>query len=93
MKKPPRTAAMRIQPPACRLVQAAMAPAELLANIGRSHRLGWVRDIMTVEGFTVFPTAIGHCGLAWAEQRIIGARLPEGSEPQTRARMDEPALF
>jgi methylated-DNA-[protein]-cysteine S-methyltransferase len=87
MKKPSHTAAMRITPPACRLVYAAMAPTERLAIIGRSHRLEWVRNIMTVEGFTVFPTAIGHCGLAWAEQGIIGAQLPEGREPQTRARM------
>jgi methylated-DNA-[protein]-cysteine S-methyltransferase len=64
-----------------------MAPTELLAIIGRSYRLEWVRNIMTVEGFTIFPTAIGHCGLAWGEQGIIGAQLPEGNEPQTRARM------
>jgi methylated-DNA-[protein]-cysteine S-methyltransferase len=42
---------------------------------------------MTVEGFTVFPTGIGHCGLAWGARGIMGAQLPEGSEHQTRARM------
>lgn len=43
--------------------------------------------IMTVRGFTIFATAIGHCGLAWGERGIVGAQLPEGSEERTRARM------
>jgi methylated-DNA-[protein]-cysteine S-methyltransferase len=43
--------------------------------------------IMTAQGFTVFATEIGHCGLAWSEHGIVGAQLPEGSEHRTRARM------
>jgi len=35
-----------------------------------------VRNIMTVEGFTVFLTGVGHCGLAWGERGIMGAQLP-----------------
>jgi methylated-DNA-[protein]-cysteine S-methyltransferase len=42
---------------------------------------------MAEQGFTVFATAIGHCGIAWGEHGIVGAQLPEGSEDQTRARM------
>ncbi|MDQ3761002.1 MAG: methylated-DNA--[protein]-cysteine S-methyltransferase [Actinomycetota bacterium] len=42
---------------------------------------------MTAQGFTVFATGIGHCGLAWGEHGIVGAQLPEGSEHQTRSRM------
>lgn len=42
---------------------------------------------MTAQGFTIFATAIGHCGVAWGERGIVGAQLPEGSEHQTRTRM------
>ncbi|HEY2764523.1 MAG TPA: MGMT family protein [Pseudonocardiaceae bacterium] len=42
---------------------------------------------MTAPGFTIFATAIGHCGLAWGERGIVAAQLPEGSEERTRARM------
>ncbi|MGH3722240.1 MAG: methylated-DNA--[protein]-cysteine S-methyltransferase [Pseudonocardiaceae bacterium] len=42
---------------------------------------------MTAQGFTVFRTGIGHCGLAWGEHGVVGAQLPEGSEHRTRARM------
>lgn len=42
---------------------------------------------MTAQGFTVFATGIGHCGLAWGEHGIVGAQLPEGNEHRTRARM------
>ena len=63
------------------------ARLEPLAIIAGSHRLKWVRNVMAVEGFTVFSTEIGHCGLAWGERGIIGGQLPEGSEDQTRARM------
>jgi methylated-DNA-[protein]-cysteine S-methyltransferase len=37
--------------------------------------------------FCVFDTAIGACGLAWSEQGVAGAQLPEGDEEGTRARM------
>ncbi|MEO7193536.1 MAG: hypothetical protein ABIZ05_01740 [Pseudonocardiaceae bacterium] len=42
---------------------------------------------MTAQGFTVFATGIGHCGLAWGAHGVVGAQLPEGSDHQTRARM------
>ncbi|MBB3052725.1 methylated-DNA-[protein]-cysteine S-methyltransferase [Prauserella isguenensis] len=41
-------------------------------------------------GVTVFPTAIGHCGLAWAPEpaaAILGAQLPETDVETTRARL------
>ncbi len=39
-------------------------------------------------GFCVFDTAIGDCGIAWAEDAlIVGAQLPEGNAKVTRARM------
>ena len=30
------------------------------------------------QGFTLFETPIGLCGLAWGEQGLVGAQLPEG---------------
>ncbi|SFB51042.1 methylated-DNA-[protein]-cysteine S-methyltransferase [Amycolatopsis marina] len=42
---------------------------------------------MVAQGFTVFDTAIGWCGIAWGEHGIVGAQLPEGSEQATRDRL------
>jgi len=40
---------------------------------------------MTGQGFAVFDTAIGTCGLAWQGDTVIGTSLPEGSADRTRA--------
>lgn len=42
---------------------------------------------MAHEGFALFETAIGACGIAWGERGVIAVQLPEASEPATRARM------
>lgn len=40
------------------------------------------------SGYALFPTAIGHCGMAWQGALLVGVQLPEDSgEAQTRARM------
>jgi methylated-DNA-[protein]-cysteine S-methyltransferase len=39
------------------------------------------------HGFTLFDTAIGRCGIVWGGRGIVGVQLPEGREPETRARM------
>ena len=39
------------------------------------------------QGFCIFDTAIGPCGLAWGERGIVGVQLPEGDREATRARM------
>jgi len=39
------------------------------------------------DGFALFETAIGPCGIAWGERGVIGVQLPERSEDRTRARM------
>ncbi|GAA4344452.1 methylated-DNA--[protein]-cysteine S-methyltransferase [Variovorax defluvii] len=39
------------------------------------------------EGFALFDTAIGPCGIAWSVRGIVGVQLPEGGEGATRARM------
>lgn len=41
-----------------------------------------------MDGFCVFDTAIGPCGIAWREGLISGVQLPEGNEGRTRARME-----
>jgi len=38
-------------------------------------------------GFTLFPTAIGDCGIAWGDAGLLGVQLPEGQPAQTRARL------
>lgn len=36
---------------------------------------------------TVFPTAIGECGIVWNERGVLGVQLPESSAEATRERM------
>jgi methylated-DNA-[protein]-cysteine S-methyltransferase len=38
-------------------------------------------------GFTLFETAIGHCGIVWSERGVVGVQLPERSEDATRRRV------
>lgn len=42
---------------------------------------------MAAQGFTLFETAIGYCGIAWTDRAIAGSQLPEEDEARTRARM------
>jgi methylated-DNA-[protein]-cysteine S-methyltransferase len=37
--------------------------------------------------FTLFDTAIGRCGIAWADRGIISVQLPQPDEAQTRVRI------
>jgi methylated-DNA-[protein]-cysteine S-methyltransferase len=39
------------------------------------------------SGIAFFDTAIGRCGIAWAECGIVGVQLPESNDVSTRARM------
>lgn len=39
------------------------------------------------QGFALFDTAIGHCGIAWGESGLTGVQLPEADQACTRARM------
>ncbi|MGE0350439.1 methylated-DNA--[protein]-cysteine S-methyltransferase [Hydrogenophaga sp.] len=38
-------------------------------------------------GHTLFPTAIGDCGIAWGPRGIVAVQLPEADAPRTRARL------
>lgn len=42
---------------------------------------------MHPNGFALFDTAIGACGIAWGPRGVVGVQLPEGEEGATRARM------
>lgn len=46
---------------------------------------------MGTDGFTVFETAIGHCGIGWRGAGhggvVTGTSLPEDGEERTRARL------
>jgi methylated-DNA-[protein]-cysteine S-methyltransferase len=39
-------------------------------------------------GLSLFPTALGHCGIAWGERGVVGLQLPEGDELATRRRLE-----
>ncbi|PTT18551.1 cysteine methyltransferase [Acidovorax sp. HMWF029] len=46
------------------------------------------REQGAATGYALFPTAIGHCGMAWQGEMLVGMQLPEDAgEAQTRARM------
>lgn len=42
---------------------------------------------MGAVGFCVFDTALGTCGIAWGQQEIVGAQLPEGDAQACARRM------
>ncbi|MES2951709.1 MAG: methylated-DNA--[protein]-cysteine S-methyltransferase [Pseudomonadota bacterium] len=37
--------------------------------------------------YALFPSTLGHCGIAWSMQGLTGVQLPEQDEAATRARM------
>ncbi|MEM1145659.1 MAG: methylated-DNA--[protein]-cysteine S-methyltransferase [Pseudomonadota bacterium] len=42
--------------------------------------------------FTIFPTAIGPCGIAWREELVVATNLPEGTPQATAVRLAERAM-
>ncbi|MGH8461573.1 MAG: methylated-DNA--[protein]-cysteine S-methyltransferase [Stenotrophobium sp.] len=42
---------------------------------------------MAAQGYTLFDTPIGRCGIAWNERGIAGVQLPEASNEATQARL------
>lgn len=42
---------------------------------------------MSPRGYALFDTALGRCGLAWAEAGLVGVSLPDPDEPRMRARL------
>jgi methylated-DNA-[protein]-cysteine S-methyltransferase len=44
-------------------------------------------DVPVTDGFAVFDTVIGACGIAWGPAGITGVQLPEGSSDATAARL------
>jgi methylated-DNA-[protein]-cysteine S-methyltransferase len=42
---------------------------------------------MMEQGFTLFDTDIGSCGIAWGERGVIAVQLPEADAARTRARL------
>lgn len=46
-----------------------------------------MRSAPQTEGFALFDTAIGRCGIAWSGLGVVGIQLPEVTEDATRARM------
>lgn len=42
---------------------------------------------MRSQGFQLFDTAIGRCGLAWGPRGVMGVQLPEATVRETRARL------
>jgi methylated-DNA-[protein]-cysteine S-methyltransferase len=42
---------------------------------------------MSGYGYTIFDSAVGRCGIAWGDLGILGVKLPEARELETRRRM------
>ena len=42
---------------------------------------------MTTQGFAIFETAVGECGIAWSEAGVTGFQLPEADASSTRRSM------
>jgi methylated-DNA-[protein]-cysteine S-methyltransferase len=43
--------------------------------------------MMSDQGFAIFPTAIGSCGIAWGPRGVAGVQLPERTAQATRDRL------
>jgi len=43
--------------------------------------------MMRADGFTLFDTAIGACGIAWGPGGVVGVQLPESGPAATRTRL------
>lgn len=39
------------------------------------------------QGFAIFDSALGACGIAWGPHGLLAVQLPEGDEARTRARL------
>jgi methylated-DNA-[protein]-cysteine S-methyltransferase len=44
--------------------------------------------MMDLVQMTVFPTAIGDCGVVWNDRGVVGVQLPEASAEETRQRLE-----
>jgi methylated-DNA-[protein]-cysteine S-methyltransferase len=44
---------------------------------------------MAARGFCLFESALGTCGIAWAEQGVVCSLLPEAGAAATRARLQK----
>jgi methylated-DNA-[protein]-cysteine S-methyltransferase len=42
---------------------------------------------MNAQGYTLFDTAIGCCGIAWSANGVVSVQLPQTCESETRARL------
>ena len=42
---------------------------------------------MDANGYALFDTAIGRCGIAWNDRGVVGVHLPERSEAETHERL------
>jgi O-6-methylguanine DNA methyltransferase len=42
---------------------------------------------MQADGFALFDTRIGRCGIAWRGRAVVGVQLPEANATATRARL------
>jgi methylated-DNA-[protein]-cysteine S-methyltransferase len=42
---------------------------------------------MAGRAYTIFDTSVGRCGIAWSQTGIVGVRLPEAREIETRRRL------
>ncbi len=45
---------------------------------------------MVTQGFALFDTLIGRCGLAWGARGLIGVQLPESAPGAASARCSAP---
>jgi methylated-DNA-[protein]-cysteine S-methyltransferase len=43
--------------------------------------------VSSMNGYTLFDTAIGRCGIAWTQRGVASLQLPEAHEGKTRARL------
>jgi len=47
----------------------------------------FLAETRVTDGFVLFDTALGRCGIAWSDRGVTGVQLPEASDDATIARL------
>jgi methylated-DNA-[protein]-cysteine S-methyltransferase len=58
-----------------------------LCRLHEESRSGCYDPFMDVQGYTLFDTAIGRCGMAWSADGVTRVQLPQSREHDTRAHL------
>src|SRR6185312_15000030 len=65
--------------------------ARSISGVCGMEKITWGNYIPVImaQGFSIFETAIGPCGIVWNDYGIVGVQLPEATVGRTRSRLQK----